>query len=81
MGNYVLAKEVKIEALEQFLKIGTYIIPRFVLYSMMLSILFAYFVLAAGVGISRVSVWAYIFAIVGLVITWYKTIRAWKRSP
>ncbi|MDA4111490.1 MAG: hypothetical protein OK439_03060 [Thaumarchaeota archaeon] len=80
-GNYVLAKEVKIEALEQFLKIGTYIIPRFVLYSMMLSILFAYFVIVAGTEISRLSVWAYVFAITGLVITWYETIRAWRRSP
>jgi predicted DNA-binding transcriptional regulator len=81
MGNYVLAKEVKIEALEQFLKIGTYIIPRFVLYSMMLTILFTYFLVFARVEISRASVWAYIFAIVGLVITWYETIRAWRRTP
>jgi predicted DNA-binding transcriptional regulator len=81
LGNYVLAKEVKIEALEQFLKIGTYIIPRFVLYSMMLTILFTYFLVFARVEISRASVWAYIFAIVGLVITWYETVRAWRRTP
>ena len=81
LGNYVLAKEVKIEALEQFLKIGTYIIPRFVLYSMMLTILFSYFLVFERVEISTVSVWAYIFAVVGLVITWYETIRAWRRTP
>jgi len=81
LGNYVLAKEVKIEALEQFLKIGTYIIPRFVLYSMMLTILFLYFLVFSRVEISRASVWAYIFAVVGLVITWYETIRAWRRTP
>ncbi len=81
LGNYVLAKEVKIEALEQFLKIGTYIIPRFVLYSMMLTILFTYFLLFARLEISRTSIWAYIFAVVGLVITWYETIRAWRRTP
>lgn len=81
LGNYVLAKEVKIEALEQFLKIGTYIIPRFVLYSMMLTILFTYFLVFARVEISRASVWAYIFAVVGLVITWYETVRAWRRTP
>jgi len=81
LGNYVLAKEVKIEALEQFLKIGTYIIPRFVLYSMMLTILFTYFLVFARVEISRASIWAYIFAVVGLVITWYETVRAWRRTP
>jgi len=81
LGNYVLAKEVKIEALEQFLKIGTYIIPRFVLYSVMLTILFTYFLVFARVQITQASVWAYIFATVGLVITWYETVRAWRRSP
>ena len=81
LGNYLLAKEVKIEALEQFLKIGSYIVPRFVLYSVVLTILFLYFIVIARVGISQVSVWAYIFAISGLVITWYETIRAWRRTP
>ncbi|MGI0091302.1 MAG: helix-turn-helix domain-containing protein [Nitrososphaerales archaeon] len=81
-GEYFLAKEIKIEALEQFLKIGTHIIPRFVLYSVMLTILFAYFIAVEwSSGISRISVWAYIFAIAGLIITWYETIRAWRRTP
>jgi uncharacterized membrane protein (GlpM family) len=81
IGNYFLAREIKIEALEQFLKIGTYLIPRFVLYSVMLTFLFVYFVLAVGDVISSISIWAYIFAITGLVITWYETVRAWRRSP
>ena len=80
-GEYLLAREVKIEALEQFLKVGSYIIPRFILYSVMLSILFSYFILVARIEVSSVSVWAYIFAIAGLTITWYETIRAWRRTP
>lgn len=82
LGNYFLAREIKIEALEQFLKIGTYLVPRFVLYSVMLTILFIYFVFEVGGNvISSISIWAYIFAIAGIVITWYETIRAWRRSP
>ena len=80
-GNYFLAKEIKIEALEQFLKIGTYLIPRFVLYSVMLTFLFIYFIFAVGGVISSISIWGYIFALAGLSITWYETIRAWRRSP
>ena len=81
-GEYILAREVKIEALEQFLKVGSYIVPRFILYSVMLSILFFYFIFfVARIAVSSVSVWAYIFAISGLLITWYETIRAWRRSP
>ena len=81
-GEYLLAREVKIEALEQFLKVGSYIIPRFVLYSVMLTILFTYFLIfVARVAVSSVSVWAYIFALAGLGITWYETVRAWRRTP
>jgi hypothetical protein len=80
-GNYFLAKEIKIEALEQFLKIGTYLIPRFVLYSVMLTFLFIYFIFAVGGVVSSISIWGYIFALAGLSITWYETIRAWRRSP
>jgi predicted DNA-binding transcriptional regulator len=79
-GSYFLAKEIKIEALEQFLKIGTYLIPRFVLYSVMLTFLFVYFVIAIGGVISNISIWAYIFALAGLSITWYETVRAWRRN-
>jgi predicted DNA-binding transcriptional regulator len=79
-GSYFLAKEIKIEALEQFLKIGTYLIPRFVLYSVMLTFLFIYFLIAVGGVISTISIWAYIFALAGLSITWYETVRAWRRN-
>ncbi|HZW54801.1 MAG TPA: hypothetical protein VFF30_00780 [Nitrososphaerales archaeon] len=80
-GDYLLAREVKIEALEQFLKVGSYIIPRFILYSVMLTMLFVYFVGVYRIPVTSISVWAYIFAIAGLVITWYETLRAWRRTP
>jgi predicted DNA-binding transcriptional regulator len=79
-GDYILVKEIKIEALEQFLKIGTYLVPRFILYSVMLTFLFSYFIVAVRVlPTSTVSIWAYIFGILGLFITWYETIKLWRR--
>lgn len=80
-GDYLLAREIKIEALEQFLKVGSYIIPRFVLYSVMLTFLFLYSVLVVRVPPSTIGIWVYIFALTGLAISWYETIRAWRRTP
>jgi hypothetical protein len=80
-GNYVLVREVKIEALEQFLKIGSYIIPRFVLYSVMLSVLFGYFLFVSGRTAGVTGIWAFVFGGIGLTITWYETYRAWRRTP
>ncbi len=80
-GDYLLAKEVKIEALESFFKVGSYIVPRFILYSVMLTILFGYFAYISRLVVTGESIWTFVFAIVALVITWYETIRAWKRAP
>ena len=80
-GDYILAKEVKIEALESFFKVGSYIVPRFVLYSVMLTILFGYFAFSTSLALTSTSVWTFVFAIIALVITWYETLRAWKRTP
>src|SRR5487761_158132 len=41
-GEYLLVKEVKVETLEQFLKIGSYIVPRLLLYAVMLTVIVAY---------------------------------------
>ena len=42
-GEYVIVKEIKVETLEQFLKIGTYIVPRLLLYAVMLTVIVGYF--------------------------------------
>jgi hypothetical protein len=81
-GDYLLAKEVKIEALAQFMKLGSFLIPRFVLYSVMISVLFGYFVIfVSQFELTSTTVWPLVFGIIGLVITWYETFRAWRRMP
>jgi hypothetical protein len=81
-GDYVLASQVKIEALAQFLKLGTVLVPRFILYSVMITVLFSYFVVVSHqFAFSPATIWAYIFGVIGLVITWLETARAWRRRP
>jgi hypothetical protein len=81
-GDYILAAEVKIEALAQFLKFGSVIVPRFVLYSVMLTVLFSYFAISVShFTFTPIGIWAYIFGTIGVAITWYETVRAWRRSP
>jgi hypothetical protein len=73
---------VKIEALAQFLKVGTVLVPRFVVYSVMVTVLFSYFIVAvSNFTFGPATMWAYIFGSVALVITWLETLRAWRRMP
>jgi len=81
-GEYVLVKEVKVETLEQFLKIGSYIIPRLLLYAVMLSVILSYFtVFISGFVLNGYTLWTFVIGGFALVVLWYETAKAWKNSP
>lgn len=81
-GNYRLEREVKVGVLKQFIKIGTFLLPRYVLYATMFTILLIFFFTQLGQkGVSFYSNFALILAIISTVIAWYETIRAWMQKP
>jgi hypothetical protein len=81
-GEYVLVKEVKVETLEQFLKIGTYIVPRLLLYAVMLSVIIGYFaVFISGLELNGYTLWTFVIGGFALAVLWYETVRAWRNSP
>ena len=81
-GEYLLLKEVKVETLAQFLKIGSYIVPRLLLYSIMISVIFVYFgLLVAHLVVNGYTLWTYLIGGFALIALWYETIRAWRNSP
>ncbi len=81
-GDYSLVKEIKVETLERFLKIGSYIIPRFLLYTVMLTVLFSYFfVFVAHISLNGYFLWTYLIGGFALIVMWYETIKAWRNSP
>jgi hypothetical protein len=81
-GNYRLEREVKVGVLKQFIKIGTFLLPRYVLYATMFTILLIFFLTQLGQrGLSFCSNFALILAILSTVIAWYETIRVWMQKP
>jgi hypothetical protein len=81
-GNYRLEREVKVGVLKQFIKIGTFLLPRYVLYATMFTILLIFFLTQLGQrGLSFYSNFALILAILSTVIAWYETIRVWMQKP
>jgi hypothetical protein len=81
-GSYVLAKEIKVETLEAFLKIGSHIFPRFLLYTVIISTIFTYFLYAIhSTPLVVGDLWAIIIGTVSLAAMWYETLRAWRRGP
>jgi predicted DNA-binding transcriptional regulator len=79
-SEYVLARQIKVEALEKFLKVGTHMVPRFLLYSVTLSVLLGYFAYLSIFQTKMIDVWTFVFALAGFAITWFETAKAWRSS-
>ncbi|MCW4020980.1 MAG: hypothetical protein NWF14_07125 [Candidatus Bathyarchaeota archaeon] len=79
-GDYRLVREVKVGILKQFIKLGTFMLPRYVLYATMFTTLLIFF--ASQVReINFYSVFALIFGVLGTAILWYETVRVWRQKP
>ncbi len=79
-GDYRLIREVKVGVLKQFIRLGAFLLPRYVLYATMFTTLLAYF-FSQLKEFSFYSMFALIFGVLGTAILWYETIRVWRQKP
>jgi len=79
-GDYRLVKEVKVGVLKQFIKLGTFLLPRYIFYATFFTMLLI-FLLTQLKEISFCSVFALMLGILSTVILWYETIRVWMQKP
>jgi len=79
-GDYRLVREVKVGVLKQFIKLGTFLLPRYIFYATFFTMLLI-FLLTQLKEISFCSVFALMLGILSTVILWYETIRVWIQKP
>ena len=79
-GDYRLVREVKVGVLKQFIKLGTFLLPRYVLYATMFTMLLI-FLLTQLNELSFYSAFALMLGVLSTVILWYETIRVWMQKP
>jgi predicted transcriptional regulator len=81
-GNYEIAKKVDIGALNQFILVGNFTLPRFLFYAVFISILFGgYLVFFVTLPLSTGEVFAILFGFIGTIICWIETFLSWKNRP
>lgn len=78
--NYRLIREVKVGVLKHFIKLGTLLLPRYVLYATMFTI-FLIFLLIRLEEVNFYSSFALTLGIFGTAIFWYETLRTWLLKP
>ncbi|MDH2901616.1 MAG: winged helix-turn-helix domain-containing protein [archaeon] len=83
-GAYWVDKEVAVDALQSFAKIGTRMVPRFLFYAVMFTILSGFLL----VRVFTVSFSSYLYGtaidgllIVAVAVFWYETVAAWRHLP
>ena len=79
-GDYRLVREVRVGVLKQFIKLGTFLLPRYVLYATMFTTL-TMFLLTQLKELTFYSVFALVLGGLGTAIFWYETIRVWRQRP
>lgn len=85
-GEYFAAEQVKVDVLKDFLKFGTFIVPRFVFYAVFFTIItsFLSFVVFFEQGISAtpfIEFWFVLMLIAASALFWYEALRAWLKGP
>jgi len=79
-GEYRLVRAVNVGVLKQFVRFGTFVLPRYFLYATMFTTLLFFF-LTQFRQVNFYSVFALIFGLLGTGILWYETARAWGQRP
>jgi len=78
--EYHLAKIVNVGVLKQFVRFGTIILPRYVLYATMFTTLLIFY-LTQFRRVDFYSLFALIFGVLATVILWFEAVRAWRQRP
>jgi hypothetical protein len=79
-GEYRLIREVRVGVLKQFIKLGTFLLPRYVLYSTMFSTLLI-FLLTQVRALNFYSSFALILGVLSTGVSWYETVKIWRQKP
>jgi hypothetical protein len=79
-GDYRMVREVRVGVLKEYIRLGTFLLPRYVLYATMFSTLLVFLVVNFD-KVTFFSLYALIVSLISSGISWYEAIRIWKQRP
>ena len=80
-GEYYLTREVKVGVLRFFTRLGRYMVPRYLFYSVWFSTMLVVYLVLYGQSGSIHNVVAIMFGGLACLILWFETIRLWMQKP
>jgi predicted DNA-binding transcriptional regulator len=80
-GEYVLEEEVKVGILRFFTRMGSFLVPRYLFYSVLFSTMLATYLAVSFIVQVSPSFYTVAFGAIALLIFWIETIRLWRARP
>ena len=79
-GDYRLVREVKVGVLKQFIKLGSFLLPRYVLYASMFSTFLVYLLLRFD-EVSFYSLYGLAVSLLAAGVSWFEALKIWQQKP
>jgi hypothetical protein len=80
-GEYFLVQEVQVGILRFFTRLGRFLVPRYLFYSVWLSTMFIIYLTFYWPTGSIHNMAAILFGSVANLILWFETVRLWRQKP
>jgi predicted DNA-binding transcriptional regulator len=80
-GEYVLEEEVKVGILRFFTRMGHFLVPRYLFYSVLFTTMLTMYLVLCYIGQIAPSFYAIIFGGIALLVFWVEAIRLWRARP
>jgi len=80
-GEYLVAREVKVGVLRFFTRLGRFLIPRYLFYSVWFSTMLTAYLVLYGHSGGIHNLVAIMFGAAACGILWFETIRLWMEKP
>ena len=82
-GEYEVVGEIKADFMRDFLRVGTFIVPRFVFYGMLFTVFTVYLGIVAEESYASDPIIGWFAVLLGAAsgIFWYEALRAWRAVP
>ena len=80
-GEYVLESEVKVGILRFFTRMGRFLVPRYLFYSVLFSTMLTTYFALTIFGQVAPSFYTLMFGLIATLIFWVETFRLWRAKP
>jgi hypothetical protein len=80
-GEYTLAQDVKVGILKFFTRMGRFLVPRYLFYSVWFSTMLIAYLVAYGLDGTLHNTVAIVFGLSASTVLWFETVRVWRQRP